>query len=194
MIYRWSSSEKSVDYIGINEEEDAKLDWHDPIMGVPLVKLSVWNPPKVYQSKLGRKKRIDPGDAPMSRVVNLISKRAADELKDIWEEHATLYPLEITDNEDEELFMVVVKTAIDGLDRDKSTGPLHKYGPTPDLFAVVETWVFKEDIIGDADLFVLPDSPYTIYASEEFKQRVSDAELKGFCLKTQFWEENPWIS
>jgi len=194
MIYRWCGKEKFVHYIGVTEEDDAKLSWHDPIMGLPLVNLPDWNPPRVHQSKLGRKKRIDPGDAPMSRVVNLISRRAADELKDIWERHATLYPLEITDNEDEELFMVVVKSEIDGLDREKSTGRLQKYGPTPDLFATVLTWVFNEDIIGDADLFVLPDSPKIIYASEEFKRRVSEAGLKGFCLKTHFEEINPWVS
>ena len=130
----------------------------------------------------------------MCGSVNLVSERAAEALSDIWDRHVRLHPVRLEDQPDEKFYMVVVKTTLDCLDRHKSTGPLQKYGPTPDMFATVETWVFDETIVGDNDLFVLPDSATTIYVSEHFKERVSEAELKGFCLKTEFWETDPWIS
>ena len=193
MIFQWSGSEDSVDYVGASEDDDKKLQWHDKIMGTPLVPLADWEPPNVVQS-IERGARKQPGDAPMSRLVNLISKRASTVLKDIWDRHATLYPLQVVDHKDEELFMVVAHTVLDCIDRTASTGPLQNYGPTPELFAYVEKWVFDESAIGDDDLFVLPDSPTSIFVSEQFKRRVAEAGLEGFCLLSSYWDDDPWIS
>jgi hypothetical protein len=54
--------------------------------------------------------------------------------------------------------------------------------------------VFRQEEIGGADMFTLPDSSTTIYVSDKFKARVIDAGLKGFCFKTHFWDDNPFIS
>ena len=59
---------------------------------------------------------------------------------------------------------------------------------------MIETWVFDESKLENIDLFVLPDSKTSIYVSEEFKRRVVEAGLKGFGFKTEFWDENLFIS
>ncbi len=190
MYYRWSAPEDAVDFVGSTESDDRWLLWHDPLLGEPLPDLEDWTPPQV----VCRGARRVNTDAPMSRLVNLVSAKAAEVLSDIWSRHAILYPLVTADASDDSFFMVVVKTQLDCIDRQKSQGPLQKYGSTPDLFANVESWVFDTGIIGDADAFVLPDSSTTVYVSERFKNRVVESGLRGFCLKTRFWEEDPWVS
>src|SRR5690606_21904992 len=133
-----------------------------------------WEPPRLTQYLGGGKKKRKPkpvSDAPSSGRLNLISQRAADALRDVWDRHTLLYPV-ILDDAPEPYYMAVVQTVIDALDRERSSGKLQKYGPTPDLYAVIHEWVFHEDQLGDALLFRLPDSKTTMYVTEEFKSRV----------------------
>jgi hypothetical protein len=196
-IYKWSSAEKIAEYLGKDPADEEKINWFDSIMGIPLVALDEWKPP-VLEQYLGENKKRKSlkliGDAPVSGPVIIISELAANALRDIWDRHAVLYPVILSDDKEHNYYMVVVQTVLDCLDREKSTGPKQKYGPTPDLFASVETWVFDEGCIGDVDLFVLPDSKTAAFVSERFRQRVIKAGLKGFCLKKEFWEEDPWVS
>lgn len=134
------------------------------------------------------------GDAPTAVVSNLISESAAKVLGDILEKNATLYPVKLKDDLQEQYYMVVCHTKLDCLDRNKSIGKLTKKSENPEHFTVLEEWVFCEDCIQDNHMFVLPDCKYDIYVSEYFKQRVVEAGLKGFCFKTSFWEEKPFIS
>lgn len=197
-IYDWTGADETAGYLGKSTTDQEKICWYDSLMGVSLVSLEKWEPP-VLEQYLGdnpkKRKRLKPiGDSPASGPVNIISERAAIALRDIWDRHALLYPVILDDDSDNNYYMVVVQTVLDCLDREKSTGSKQKYGPTPDLFASVHTWVFFEECIGDADLFVLPDSNTTSYVSERFRQRVIESGLKGFCLKKEFWEEDSWVS
>lgn len=162
-----------------------------------MVELREWSPPTVVQYLGDDRKKRKPapiGDAPSSSQLNMVSQAGASALADIFARHAKLYPVILDDASDAPYFMVIPTTEIDCIDREQSTGKLAKYGPNPHMFAVVEEWVFRENEIGEADMFVLPDSPTTTYVSERFKQRVIEAGLKGFCLKRYFWEEDPFIS
>lgn len=197
-IYKWSGPERAADYGGVSKADKEKVRWFNAILGIPLVPLDEWVPP-VLEQYLGENPRpnvrLRPiGDAPMSGTVNLISEHAAEALRDIWDRHALLYPVILDDDREHQYYMVVVQTVLDCLDREKSTGRKQKYGPTPELFAYVDNWVFDEGCLGDADLFVLPDSNTTPYVTERFRQRVIDAGLKGFCLKKEFNEFNSWVS
>lgn len=189
-------SEKYAEYGGCTEADDRKRRWFDPIIGDPLPPLSGWQSPCLTQYLGGGTKKRKPkpiGDAPSSGVLNLISQRAADALRDIWDRHALLYPVDL-DDASAPYYMVVVQTEIDALDRERSTGKLQKYGATPELFGVIHEWVFNEAQLGGNVLFRLPDSKTTTYVTEAFKERVLAANLDGFCLKRNFWEEKPFIS
>jgi len=182
-IYEWSNTNLAyAGYLGISEEDEEKMQWYDELMGVPLVSLEEWTPP-ILEQYLGdgkKKRKLGiVGDSPSSGMIKLISERAAKALSDIFEKHALLYPVVLKDVPNEKFYMVVVKTIIENaLDRD----------------ARIEKWTFNEENLNDIDMFSLPDSKTSIYVSEEFKTRVVEAELTGFGFKTEFWDENPFIS
>ena len=195
-VFEWMKNDKYAGYLGATSDDEARMDWAPALPSSELPPLAQWQPARLTQYLGPGKKPRKPrpiGDAPASGGLNLISQRAADALRDIWDRHALLYPV-VLDDASEPYYMVVVQTVIDALDRERSVGTLQKYGPTPDLFAVIDEWVFHEDMIGDAQLFRLPDSKTAMYVTEAFKDRVIEAKLKGFCLKRSFWEEKPFIS
>ena len=195
--YEWSGHSGYAGYVGKSPNDERRLLWYDDLLGAPLVELREWSPPTVVQYLGDDRKKRKPapiGDAPRSSQLNMVSQAGASALADIFARHAKLYPVILDDASDAPYFMVIPTTEIDCIDREQSTGKLAKYGPNPHMFAVVEEWVFRENEIGEADMFVLPDSPTTTYVSERFKQRVIEAGLKGFCLKRYFWEEDPFIS
>lgn len=51
MIYMWSNPSLSyADYGGVSENDEEKLQWYDPIMGVPLpASMDDWEPPHLEQ-------------------------------------------------------------------------------------------------------------------------------------------------
>ena len=143
-----------------------------------------------------RKPRII-ADAVSTGGIHLISQKAADALHDIWDKHATLYPVLLEDKPEEPYYMVVVHTVIDCLDREQSIG----YKALEETergqkgyFDMVTEWVMREEEIGDNELFVLPDKKTTIYTTEAFKQRVLQAGLMGFCFVRYFDDDKPFIS
>ena len=144
-----------------------------------------------------RKPRII-ADVVSSAGIHLISQKAADALHDIWDKHATLYPVLLEDKPEEPYYMVVVHTVIDCLDREKSIG----YKALEETergqkgyFDMVTEWVMREEEIGDNELFVLSDKKTTIYTTEAFKQRVLQAGLTGFGFaKTRYFDDEPFIS
>lgn len=199
MIYKWSNPSLSyAGYLAISESDDEKMQWYDPLMGVPLpASTDDWGPPLLEQYLGDGKKKRKPrpiGDSPSSGAVHLVSQKAANALSDIFEKHAKLYPVKLRDAPNEEFFMVVVTTEIDCLDRESSTGKKSGYEKKPEYFSTIETWVFDESKLEGVDLFVLPDSNTTCYVSEGFKQRVIDSGLKGFEFRKEFWDEDPFIS
>jgi len=198
-IYEWSNTNLAyAGYLGISEEDEEKMQWYDELMGVPLVSLEEWTPP-ILEQYLGdgkKKRKLGiVGDSPSSGMIKLISERAAKALSDIFEKHALLYPVVLKDVPNEKFYMVVVKTIIENaLDRDASTGKRYEHEKKPEYFSLIEKWTFNEENLNDIDMFSLPDSKTSIYVSEEFKTRVVEAELTGFGFKTEFWDENPFIS
>ena len=202
MIYQWTSAPylKYAGYIGKTEEDAEAIRWYSPILGTPLPPLSQWKTPTLVQyigDRRIRKPRII-ADAVSTGGIHLISQKAADALYDIWDKHATLYPVLLEDKPEEPYYMVVVHTVIDCLDREQSIG--HKALEETErgqkgYFDLVDEWVMREEEIGDNELFVLPDKKTMIYTTEAFKQRVLQAGLTGFGFaKTRYFDDKPFIS
>ena len=201
MIYQWTSAPylKYAEYGGKTEEDEAAISWYSPILGTPLPPLPQWKTPTLVQyigDRRIRKPRII-ADAVSTGGIHLISQKAADALHDIWDKHATLYPVLLEDKPEEPYYMVVVHTVIDCLDREKSIG----YKALEETergqkgyFDLVDEWVMREEEIGDNELFVLPDSNTEIYTTEAFKQWVLQAGLTGFCFVRYFDDDKPFIS
>lgn len=195
-IYRWTGAEGCADYVGKTAEDDSRLNWNDVFRGAPLPNVQDWESPTLIQHRgeSGQRPLRGVTDSSSSASSNIISELAAEKLQPFWERHATLYPVVLDDVPEQVFYLVVVNTEIDCLNRGESTGKLQNYGPTPSLFAYVEEWVFDEDGVGENDIFTLPDSKTMIYVTERFKKSVSDADLRGFCLKRTFWDPDPWVS
>ena len=201
MIYQWTSAPylKYAGYIGKTEEDAEAIRWYSPILGKPLPPLSQWKTPTLVQyigDRRIRKPRII-ADAVSTAGTHLISQKAADALHDIWDKHATLYPVLLEDKPEEPYYMVVVHTLIDCLDREKSIGykALEETARgQKGYFDTVTEWVMREEEIGDNELFVLPDSDTEIYTTEAFKQRVLQAGLTGYCFVRYFDDDEPFIS
>jgi hypothetical protein len=194
-IYNWCGGQKVAEYTGTTEQFSRAIRWYAGDLGDPLPLISDWRAPLLtqYRGATGKRKLRPVTDCVVSAAVNFVSEKSAECLDDIWRRHARLYPVRL-DNSDRRYFMVVSTTVLDCIDRKNSTGPLQKYGPTPDFFASVHTWQFDEECVGDADLFVIPDSPTNIFVSERFKKRVRESGLTGFTLRDKFWDPNPWQS
>ena len=201
MIYHWFNPLylKYAEYEGKTEEDEAAISWDSPILGTPLPPLSQWKTPTLVQyigDRRIRKPRII-ADAVSSAGIHLISQKAADALHDIWDKHATLYPVLLEDKPEEPYYMVVVHTVIDCLDREKSIGSKaleETERGQKGYFDLVDEWVMREEEIGDNELFVLPDKKTIIYTTEAFKQRVLQAGLTGFCFVRYFDDDKPFIS
>lgn len=201
MIYQWTNAPylKYASYLGKTEEDESAISWYSPALGTPLPPLSQWKTPTLVQyigDRRIRKPRII-ADVVSSAGIHLISQKAADALHDIWDKHATLYPVLLEDKPEEPYYMVVVHTVIDCLDREKSIG----YKALEETergqkgyFDLVDEWVMREEEIGDNELFVLPDKKTMIYTTEAFKQRVLQAGLTGFCFVRYFDDDKPFIS
>lgn len=195
-IYLWSGAEGCADYVGKTENDHWKLNWDDALHGIPLANLDQWKAPTLTQHRgeNGRRALRRVTDSSSSASSLIISDVAAQGLQAYWDRHATLYPVTLEDVSSRTFYLVVVTTELDCLVRTASVGKPQKYGPTPDLYAYVEKWQFDEQCIGDNDIFTIPDSKTTIYVTERFKQSVSDAGLKGFCLRGEYWDPEPWVS
>lgn len=202
MIYQWFNPLylKYAEYGGKTEEDEAAISWDSPILGTPLPPLSQWKTPTLVQyigDRRIRKPRII-ADAVSTGGIHLISQKAADALHDIWDKHATLYPVLLEDKPEEPYCMVVVHTLIDCLDREQSIGSKaleETERGQKGYFDLVDEWVMREEEIGDNELFVLPDSDTEIYTTEAFKQRVLQAGLTGFGFaKTRYFDDEPFIS
>ena len=201
MIYHWFNPLylKYAEYEGKTEEDEAAISWDSPILGTPLPPLSQWKTPTLVQyigDRRIRKPRII-ADAVSTGGIHLISQKAADALHDIWDKHATLYPVLLEDKPEEPYYMVVVHTVIDCLDREKSIGS-KAFEETErgqkGYFDSLGEWVMREEEIGDNELFVLPDSNTEIYTTEAFKQRVLQAGLRGFGFVRYSYDDDPFIS
>lgn len=184
-IFLWTSNPKYAEYEGSTPEDEKKICWNIPVLGEPLPPLVNWIMPVLTQYKKHRKI----GDSLSSGSVMLISKKAVDALKDIWDKHAILYPVKLDDINDI-YYMVKIITIIDCLDESASKTTKDRKG----YIRVVHEWVLRNNDADDVDLFVFPYDETTYYVSERFKNRVIKAGLKGFTLKVNFWDKKPFVS
>lgn len=196
MIYKWfNPSLKYAEYGGKTEQDNERILWDSPVLGKPLPPLEQWTTPTLVQYLNGRKKLKKVTDC-VGGSKNFINQKAVDALSDIWDKHATLYPVILEDRPDEPYYMVVVHTVIDCIDREQSVGTINEFEDDErcGYFDLIREWVFREEEIGDNLMFVLPDNPAIIYVTEQFKQRVVDAGLKGFGFRKAFFDETAFIS
>lgn len=199
MIYRWFNPDLSyASYIGENEIDEIAMCWSSPILGDPLPPLSQWRAPTLTQYVGDNSHKLSKiiADCVSSGSMLLINQKSVDALADIWAKHATLYPVILDDLPNEPYYMVVVNTVIDCIDREKSNGNINEdtlHGKKG-LFNGIKQWVFREDEIGNNEMFVLPDSASVIYVTEIFKQQVIEAGLTGYGFVTQLYDDNPIIT
>ena len=191
-VFLWRSSGKYAEYSGKTEEDDRKIAWNVLGVGDPLPPLSEWKTPLLtqYLGEKGKRRPRKIGDSPTAGSPTLISQKAADALRDIWDRHAILYPVRLDDAPGEMYYMVVVKTVLDCLDESASRVAKDHKG----RIRVIYDWVFKDGCLDDSDLFHLPYNKSAYYVSERFKARVIEAGLKGFAFHTHFWDSKPFTS
>ena len=191
-VFLWRSSGKYAEYSGKTEEDDRKIAWNVLGVGDPLPPLSEWKTPLLtqYLGEKGKRRPRKIGDSPTAGSPTLISQKAADALRDIWDRHAILYPVRLDDAPGEMYYMVVVKTVLDCLDESASRVAKDHKG----RIRVIYDWVFKDGCLDDSDLFHLPYNKSAYYVSERFKARVIEAGLKGFAFHTHFWNSKPFTS
>ena len=117
-VFLWRSSDKYAGYHGKTKEDDRKVAWNVLGVGDPLPPLSEWKTPLLtqYLGEKGKRRPRKIGDSPSVGAPTLISQKAADALRDIWERHAILYPVCLDDAPGEMYYMVIVKTVLDCLD------------------------------------------------------------------------------
>ena len=191
-VFLWRSSGKYAEYSGKTEEDDRKIAWNVLGVGDPLPPLSEWKTPLLtqYLGEKGKRRPRKIGDSPTAGSPTLISQKAADALRDIWDRHAILYPVRLDDAPGEMYYMVVVKTVLDCLDESASRVAKDHKGRIRTIY----DWVFKDGCLDDSDLFRLPYNEAIYYVSERFKARVIEAGLKGFAFHTHFWDSKPFTS
>ena len=191
-VFLWRSSDKYAGYHGKTKEDDRKVAWNVLGVGDPLPPLSEWKTPLLtqYLGEKGKRRPRKIGDSPTAGSPTLISQKAADALRDIWDRHAILYPVRLDDAPGEMYYMVVVKTVLDCLDESASRVAKDHKG----RIRVIYDWVFKDGCLDDSDLFHLPYNKISYYTSERFKARVIEAGLKGFAFHTHFWDSKPFTS
>ena len=193
-IFLWRSGAKCAEYLGASSEDEKKMCWNIVSLGDPLPALKDWKAPLLTQylgeegKKQGKPRKI--GDCPSAGVLNLISQKAADALRDIWDRHTILYPVRLDDAPGEMYYMVVVKTVLDCLDESASRVAKDHKGRIRSVY----NWVFKNGCLDDSDLFILPYNETACYISGRFKERVIEAGLKGFAFHTHFWDSKPFTS
>ena len=191
-VFLWRSSDKYAGYHGKTKEDDRKVAWNVLGVGDPLPPLSEWKTPLLtqYLGEKGKRKSRKIGDSPSVGLPNLISQKAADALRDIWDRHAILYPVRLDDAPGVMYYMVIVKTVLDCLDESASRVAKDHKGRIRTIY----DWVFKDGCLDDSDLFHLPYNKRAYYVSERFKARVIEAGLKGFAFHTHFWDSKLFTS
>ncbi|QGM81193.1 imm11 family protein [Otariodibacter oris] len=199
MIYWWTNpSIKYAGYLGKTDKYERMMCWYDAIIGDPLPPLDKWETPVLTQylgEEWKKRKPCKVTDVVRSGSTHLISEKAKNALADIWEKHATLYPVTLDDS-NEPYYMVVVHTVIDCIDRERTIGDIQKYGKNKGkgYFSALKKWVMREEEVGDNYLFLTPDMETRIFATEAFKQRVIESGLTGFGLVKEAYDEDPFIS
>ena len=148
-VFLWRSSDKYAGYHGKTKEDDRKVAWNVLGVGDPLPPLSEWKTPLLtqYLGEKGKRRPRKIGDSPSVGAPTLISQKAADALRDIWERHAILYPVCLDDAPGVMYYMVIVKTVLDCLDESASRVAKDHKGRIRTIY----DWVFKDGCLDSVD-------------------------------------------
>ena len=191
-FFELTANQRYAEYSGKTDADFRKIAWNVVCVGNPLPPLSEWEVPLLTQYLGDPRKPRKPrktGDAASVGLPKLIiSEKSVDALKDILDKHALLYPVRLDDVSDS-YYLVKAATILNCLDEKQSNVHRRK-----GIIQSVDEWVFKEDCIGDADLFALCYDESVCYVSNRFKDRVVNAGLKGFAFKTRFWDPKPFVT
>lgn len=193
--YEWIGAAKYAEYGGATTADDRKRCWFEPMLGDPLPPLEKWEPARLTQylgegPKFRKPKPI--GDAPRSSLVNLISPRAAESLRAIWDRDAMLYPVHLDDAPGRLYYMVVV-TARLGWDCVDETRTEYGIGSDGKIYSL-KRWGFHADKLGKHDLFTLPHSTTAYFVTQRFVDRVVAAKLNGFQFDSVHFDSTPLIT
>ncbi|MXN48561.1 hypothetical protein GR138_25435 [Shinella kummerowiae] len=107
----------------------------------------------------------------------ILRKPAVDALAPVLTLYGQLLPLK-----GEEVWLFNVTTILDALDTEKSSIIYFDDGDILDI----ERYVFKEEVIGTAEIFKLRKRASPVYVSDSFVAKVRDAGLRGVSF-TPVW-------
>ena len=132
-----------------------------------------WKPILVQRDRPTRRGACKAADLPYSGSGIILRRSAVDALHDILDAQGEVLPLATTDGVD--LFVFNLRFMIDAIDKERSI-----YESVPETSLIwVRTYVFREEMIRDIDIFRVPFGQRRIYVSDRFVERVKKAKLKG---------------
>jgi hypothetical protein len=135
---------------------------------------TTWIPIKAYLVRKIRDKSLARSDFPwLGRFALVLREQAVESLKAIIERSSEILPLET--EEDEEIFVLNTKTLPGVLDESKSG--ISRF-PDGRIMQIVKP-CFKQEVIGDSDLFRVQGQGMPTYVSERFVAAVYRARLVG---------------
>lgn len=195
-IYSLSAS---VDYFGLLQLTKS------PDPSAPLLRFkggksvcSTWLPVEVeiqwygyYDKK--KKNRLAPADFPSHSLGSLImSRNAADLLRDYFAPYGELLPLKCNDGE---FWVLNVLKEVDVLDAERSSPLFAEYEDDPpclpigERIGIVTPYAFFTDKLSDVDLFRVPELPMSFFMTENFIKKVESLGLTGLKVRREFDSE-----
>lgn len=134
-----------------------------------------WTPVKVRRVRADERQDCKPSDFPwLGSDVLIMRTRAVLALRPMLDAHGELLPLATDD--DVKLFALNVTTVIDALDEEKSS--ILRF-PGSGRIMGIDKAVFRDELLGDVDIFRLPHRASATYVSERFVDAVKTAGLEG---------------
>lgn len=199
-VYKWIESKQYACYMTTNLKDEKKMLWK--VDDEPAPSRKQWNPItleqylgySLFDEELNLKTIGDNPHCPYG--LQLISHKAKEALTDIWEEYTNLYPVILKDTS-EPFYIVVPKLHIDCLDKKKSEIMYSKHDNTPSLLI---NWSIINAKLEDAPIFsidfgkIIETDFDSYFITDNFKNRVIDADLEGFCFIESMSEAKPFIS
>ncbi|MBX3415939.1 MAG: hypothetical protein KF708_24875 [Pirellulales bacterium] len=136
-----------------------------------------WQPVEVVESPQGKEEGLLLGDVTgVYTTVPAFNECAVDALGDLLRAHGELLPLI---HPERKYYAYNVTSIVDALDEEASEV---MYGQSHDYFLMIHQHVFRPEALEGACIFRLPKMLRNAwpYVTEDFRQRVLDAELTGF--------------
>lgn len=193
-IFIWFASEKYQEYCSESDEINQQLLYFNKLLGKPLVPMEQWKPPTLvpfFPDNAKSKKSKPIGDFMRAGNPHIVSERAVSGLGEMFHKNGLLYPVSLNGSA-EPHFMFVCSTVLDCLDHEKSKVKRSIVNPN-EVTTVLEP-VFKQDRVGGASIFMIPETQDLYYVTQEFKDKVAKLRLTGLMLSKRWFDPSPWYS